>query len=67
MSQTLNFGVGLANIEKPIVGMGGSQKDDLLYRPHLIKKTTRGGRRGQKLPILRRHSLWTAPYNIIKC
>ena len=40
-------------------GGGGSPKDDLLHRPYTIKKTTRGGG-GQKLPILRRHSLWTA-------
>ena len=34
-------------------GEGGSPKDDLLHRPYIIKKTTRG----EKLPILRRHSL----------
>ena len=43
-----------------LVGLG-SPKDDLLQRPYLIKKTTRG-EGGQKLPILRRHSLWTAPF-----
>ena len=42
---------------------GGSPKDDLLNRPYLIKKTTRGGG-GKTLPILRQHSLWTAPYRI---
>ena len=26
-----------------------------------LKKTTKRGGGGQKLPILRRHSLWTAP------
>ena len=41
-------------------GEGESPKDDLLHRPYLIKKTTRRGG-GQKLPILRQHSLWTAP------
>ena len=31
--------------------------------PILIsKKTTKRGGGGQKSPILRRHSLWTAPY-----
>ena len=39
---------------------GGKPKDDLVNRPYLIEKTTRGGG-GQKSPILRRHSLWTAP------
>ena len=44
-------------------GEGGSPKDDLLHRPYLIKKTTRSWEGGgsQKLPILRQHSLWTAP------
>ena len=41
-------------------GKGGSPKDNLLHRPYLIKKTSRG-EGGQKLPILRQHSLWTAP------
>ena len=31
---------------------GGSPKDDLLHRPYLIKKMTRGGG-GQKVMILR--------------
>ena len=44
-------------------GEGGSPKDDLLHRPYLIKKTTRGGG-GQKSPILGRHSLWTAPLSL---
>ena len=44
-------------------GEGGKPKDDLLNRPYLIKNTTRGGGGGQKSPILRRHSLWTAPYH----
>ena len=52
-------------------GEGGKPKDDLLSRPYLIKKTTRGGGGGgQKSPILRRHSLWTAPkgkYVITTC
>ena len=45
----------------------GLPKDDLLKRPYLIKKTTRGRVEGtyQKLPLLRRHSLWTTLY--IKC
>ena len=47
-------------------GKGGSPKDDLLDRPYTIKKTTRGGG-GQKLPILRRHSLWTAPIHTGSC
>ena len=38
-----------------------SPKEDLLHRPYLIKKITRGGG-GQKSPILRRHSLWTTHY-----
>ena len=38
------------------VGEGGSLNDDLL----LNKKDDKGGG-GQKSPILRRHSLWTAP------
>ena len=42
-------------------GEGGKPKDDLVNRPYLIEKTTRGGGGGQKSPILRRHSLWTAP------
>ena len=29
----------------------------------LSKKTTKRGGGGQKSPILRRHSLWTAPYS----
>ena len=45
------------------MGEGGSPKDDLLNRPYLIKKTTRGGG-GKTFPILRQHSLWTAPYRI---
>ena len=40
--------------------MGGSPKDDLLHRPLLNKKTTRGVG-GQKLPILKQHRLRTAP------
>ena len=28
---------------------GGSPKDDLLHRPYLIKKTTRGGGGGSKI------------------
>ena len=40
-------------------GKGGSPKDNLLHRPYLIKRRQEG--EGQKLPILRRHSLWTAP------
>jgi hypothetical protein len=28
---------------------GGSPKDDLLHRPYLIKKVTRGVRRGSKI------------------
>ena len=45
---------------------GGSPKNDLLHRPYLIKKTTRG--RGSKLPILRQNSLWTAPkMSVIFC
>ena len=43
------------------VGEGGKPKDDLVNRPYLIEKMTRGGGGGQKWPILRRHSLWTAP------
>ena len=31
------------------------------HRPDSVKKMTREGG-GQKLTILRRHSLWTAPY-----
>ena len=42
-------------------GEGGSPKDNLVNRPYLIKKTTGRGGGGQKLPILKRHSLWTAP------
>ena len=41
-------------------GEGASPKDNLLHWPYLIKKTTRGWG-GQKLPILRWYSLWTAP------
>ena len=41
--------------------LGGSLKDDLLKRPYLIKR--RQGVGVQKLPILRRHSLWTGPKN----
>ena len=41
-------------------GEGGSPKHNLLHRPNLINKTTRG-RGGQKLLILRRQSFWTAP------
>ena len=36
---------------------GRGQKFQIL----LSKKTTKRGGGGQKLPILRRHSLWTAP------
>ena len=38
---------------------GGNLKDTFLQRPYLIlkKDDKRGG--GQKLPILRGHSLWT--------
>ena len=43
---------------------GGSPKDDLLHRRYLIKKTTRGGGRGSKIAIFRRHSLLTAPCSI---
>ena len=43
-----------------VVSVGGRPKDDLLHRPYLIKKDDKGGG-GQKLSILRRHSLWTAP------
>jgi hypothetical protein len=44
-----------------------SPKDDLLNRPYLIKKTTRGGGgEGQIIPILRQHSLWTAPNSILQ-
>jgi hypothetical protein len=40
-------------------GQGGwGQKLPIL----LSKKTTKSGGEGQKLLILRRHSLWTAPY-----
>ena len=38
-------------------GRGGGQNLTIL----LSKKTTKRGGGGQKLPILRRHSLWTAP------
>ena len=40
-------------------GEGGKPKDDLVNRPYLIEKTTRGGGGGKKSPIMRRHSLWT--------
>ena len=46
-------------------GEGGKPKDNLVNRPYLIEKTTRGGGGGQKSPILRRHSLWTAPMGIV--
>jgi hypothetical protein len=48
------------------LGRGGrvSPKDNLLHRLYLIKKTTRGGGGGQKLPILRRLSLWKAPNHV---
>jgi hypothetical protein len=42
-------------------GPGGSNKDDLLHRPYLIKITTRGGGEGgQKSSIMRQYSLWMA-------
>ena len=45
-------------------GRGGGQKLPIL----LSKKTTkRGGGGGQKLPLLRRHRLWTAPYIYVYC
>ena len=37
--------------------VGGIPQDDLLHGLYLRKKT-RGGGGGQKLPILRQHSLW---------
>ena len=40
-------------------GGRGGQKLPIL----LSKKTTKRGGGGQKSPILRRHSLWTAPYS----
>ena len=47
------------------VGGRGSPKDDLLHRPYFYKKDDKGGG-GQKLPILRRHSLWTAPKGFLQ-
>ena len=41
-------------------GRGGGQKLSILPS----KKTTKRGGGGQKSPILRRHSLWTAPNHI---
>ena len=38
-------------------GEGGGRKLQIL----LSKKTTKRGGGGQKSPILKRHSLWTAP------
>ena len=43
-------------------GEGGSTKEDLLHRPYLIKKISRGDTGGQKFVNLRRHSLWTTPW-----
>ena len=42
-------------------GRGGGQKLPIL----LSKETTKRGGGGQKSPILRRHSLWTAPYDLM--
>ena len=41
-------------------GEGVSSKDYLLNRPSIINKR----QKGQKCPILRRHSLWTALNNL---
>ena len=45
-------------------GGGGSWKDDVVWEGGMAKDDLRrqGGGGGQKSPILRRHSLWTAPY-----
>ena len=52
-----------ASINYIVSGGGeGGQKSPIL----LSKKTTKRGRGGQKSPILRQHSLWTAPYYVIK-
>ena len=42
------------------IGEGITPKDNLLNRTYLVKKTTMGEGEGQKSPILRRNSLWTA-------
>ena len=59
-----NFNLQLGAVHKlcRLRGGGGGVKNCRFY---LVKRRLRAGGGGQKLPILRRHSLWTAPYSSI--
>ena len=61
---TLNliYGILLLAIEMTFFATGFSQNS--YETQNLLKKKTTKGEGGQKLPILRQHSLWTAPKDI---
>ena len=48
----------------PLIMMSQDGREGQKLPLYLVKKTTKRGGGGQKLPILRRHSLWTAPKDI---